>query len=117
MRRWSRTAPSSSARSGRDGIVAYANRAVTTLLGWRPEEMVGRHVVEFVHPDELERVALAVDQQGEHGAPRGTTSFRLATADGGWAPVDLTASDVTDGEDRYLAVYCRPPTTSTPSTR
>ena len=69
--------------------------------------MVGRHVVEFVHPDELERVALAVDQQGEHGAPRGTTSFRLATADGGWAPVDLTASDVTDGEDRYLAVYCR----------
>ena len=80
---------------------------MTTVLGWRPEEMVGRHVVEFVHPDELERVALAVDQQGEHGAPRGTTSFRLATADGGWAPVDLTASDVTDGEDRYLAVYCR----------
>jgi diguanylate cyclase (GGDEF)-like protein/PAS domain S-box-containing protein len=93
---------------GADGIVAYANRAVTALLGWQPEEMVGRHVVEFVHPDELERVALAVDQQGTHGAPQGTTSFRLATADGGWASVDLTAADVTDGEGRLLAVYCRP---------
>ena len=92
---------------GGDGIVTYANRAATTLLGWTPEQMIGRHVVEFVHPDELERVALAVDQQGDHGAPSGTTSFRLATADGGWAPVDITASDVTDGEDRYLAVYCR----------
>ncbi len=93
---------------GADGIVTYANRAATTLLGWEPTAMVGRHVVEFVHPDELERVALAVSQQGAHGAPRGTTSFRLATADGGWASVDLTAADVSDGETSFLAVYCRP---------
>ena len=93
---------------GADGVIAYANRAATTLLGWEPSEMVGRHVIEFVHPDELERVALAVSQQGGHGAPRGTTSFRLATAEGSWASVDLTASDVTDGEESYLAVYCRP---------
>ena len=93
---------------GADGVIAYANRAATALLGWEPSEMVGRHVVEFVHPDELERVALAVSQQGGHGAPRGTTSFRLATADGSWASVDLTASDVTDGEASFLAVYCRP---------
>jgi diguanylate cyclase (GGDEF)-like protein/PAS domain S-box-containing protein len=93
---------------GTDGVIAYANRSSETILGWTPEQMIGRHVVEFVHPDELERVALAVSQQGEHGAPLGTTSFRLATADGGWASVDLTAADVSDGVDDFMAVYCRP---------
>jgi len=34
------------------GIHRAANPAWTSLLGWRPEEIVGRHYLDFVHPDD-----------------------------------------------------------------
>ena len=36
---------------GADGIIRAANDAWKTTLGWHPDEVVGRHHLEFSHPD------------------------------------------------------------------
>jgi len=38
------------------GPFSYVNDRLAQMLGYRPKEMVGRHVLDFVHPDDRELV-------------------------------------------------------------
>jgi PAS domain S-box-containing protein len=40
---------------GFDARFQRASIAFENVLGWRAEELVGRHVLEFVHPDDIDR--------------------------------------------------------------
>ncbi len=88
--------------------VHYANRSLFTLLGWTPHDVVGNSIVDFVHPDDLERAASALAGWPQWGTPAGASSFRLRHVDGSWLTFDITASTVTDGLEQYVAVYARP---------
>jgi two-component system, cell cycle sensor histidine kinase and response regulator CckA len=39
-----------------DGVLCYVNRLLATLVGYTPEEMVGKPFWDFVHPDDREMV-------------------------------------------------------------
>jgi PAS domain S-box-containing protein len=41
----------------KQGDFVYNNNAVTRILGYEPEELNGKNMLEFVHPDDQERVA------------------------------------------------------------
>jgi len=88
-----------------DFTVGYANPALGALVGHDPATLVGRSIVDFLHPDDLERALLAVSGWGKWGAPAGATSFRVLLADGSYAEYDVTAATVTDGDADYFAVY------------
>ena len=53
-RLWS-TNPMLFAVAAYDSTILEVNPAWTTLLGWTPEELVGRSYAEYVHPDDAER--------------------------------------------------------------
>jgi len=36
----------------KDGRIAFVNKACIQTLGYEPEEMIGRHIRDFVHPDD-----------------------------------------------------------------
>jgi len=91
-----------------DLTVAYANPAVSPLLGHDPADVVGRPITDFVHPDDLDRALTAVSGWGRWGSPAGATSFRLRHANGTWLTFDVTAAGVTDGQSDQFAVYGRP---------
>ncbi|MHC5742879.1 MAG: hybrid sensor histidine kinase/response regulator [Nostoc sp.] len=40
-----------------DGIILYVSPACYTVLGYQPEELVGHHSQELVHPDDLAEIA------------------------------------------------------------
>jgi diguanylate cyclase (GGDEF)-like protein/PAS domain S-box-containing protein len=40
---------------GADGCITYASPAAQGLLGWLPEELVGKDIMTFVHADDAER--------------------------------------------------------------
>lgn len=40
---------------GPEGVYQEVNPAMATILGYRPEDLVGKKVTEFTHPDELEK--------------------------------------------------------------
>ena len=35
-----------------DGIVQYQSPSLERIMGWRPEERIGHHAFEFIHPDD-----------------------------------------------------------------
>lgn len=86
----------------------FVGGAATAITGQDPDELVGTSAAGFLHPDDLERALKHVIGWDAFGAPRGSSGFRVRHADGRWVPIDVTATEVTDGERRHLAVYGRP---------
>jgi PAS domain S-box-containing protein len=61
---------------GFDGVLRRVNPAWTTLLGYRPDELVGRHVNAFVVPDDHAETVDAYNLAAEGGRPRVVNRYR-----------------------------------------
>jgi PAS domain S-box-containing protein len=68
------------------GRLLYANPAVTDILGFQPEELIGTTIVDCLHPDARQEVA--------------TELSRLAVGKGTWTNLVLRWRHK-DGSDRY----------------
>lgn len=68
-----------------EGTYRYANDAVTGLLGFEPNELVGRDAFSLVHPEDEPRLreTFAAVAAGEV-EPDEALEYRYGTADGGW---------------------------------
>jgi cell cycle sensor histidine kinase DivJ len=66
-----------------DGRIHYASPASARLLGYRPEELIGRTLADFAHPDDAEIAVAAFESAGEGSAA--SVELRLATKQGGYA--------------------------------
>src|SRR3712207_4066713 len=42
---------------GADSTILYESPSIERILGYRPEDLVGRSIFDYVHPDDLERVS------------------------------------------------------------
>ncbi|MDV3455652.1 PAS domain-containing protein [Sphingomonas sp. HF-S4] len=62
--------------------IRAVNPAVTPLLGYTPEEVVGERFVRFFHPDEFEQLTLAIRVVAQ--APLRDFVARLRAKDGTW---------------------------------
>jgi PAS domain S-box-containing protein len=60
----------------RQGNFRAASPAWTRILGWLPEEVVGRHHLEFVHPDQHEKSRAALARASVEELPTVETLFR-----------------------------------------
>ncbi|WP_353073107.1 bifunctional diguanylate cyclase/phosphodiesterase [Tunturiibacter gelidoferens] len=65
------------------GTRRYVSPAVTTVLGWGPEELIGNTHLQIVHPDDVDAVEalMSVCREGE---PVETLSYRCARKDGSY---------------------------------
>jgi len=69
----------------RDGIIQYESPSVERLLGWRPEELLGTQILDYVHPDDVARVSEAVAHRiADPTSINPPTVFRVRTRDGSW---------------------------------
>lgn len=81
---------------GPDQRCCWASPSVTRLLGWRPEELIGRSREEMVHPDDLARLVQArispVGQSME-------VQYRFRCASGSYRWVSGVLRRLTPSED------------------
>jgi formate hydrogenlyase transcriptional activator len=68
-----------------EGRLTWWNRKVETVLGYSPEELYGRHVLDFIHPDDHAHVAGQVGLVYEDGQTR-TAEYRMLLKDGSTIP-------------------------------
>ena len=77
---------------GLDGRLAWVSPSVTQSLGWKPDVIIGRHITDFVHPEDLTRETLL--------ASADTREARLRTADGEWKWMRISGRAIRDSRDR-----------------
>jgi len=73
-----------------DGEITYVSPAVTRILGYEPDELIGHEGYEFVHPDDRERNAEAVEAVLSNPSESETVEVRFKHADGSWRWIEAT---------------------------
>lgn len=73
------------------GIIIFSNSAADTLFRVNPlHPLVGRRIVDLVHPDDAEQARIYLDS-GEH---LGAVEERLARLDGGYFVAEVTSAPI-----------------------
>jgi len=79
----------------RDGVIAFANSTAVRLLGARaPDAIVGRPLLDFIHPDHRRRVDSHFTRLRKRRKPMPTTEERLARLDGTALDIELAARPI-----------------------
>jgi PAS domain S-box-containing protein len=77
-----------------EGIVRYESPSIERILGYKPEELVGKNALQFIHPDDRERVMRVLQ---EHvGIPGSITpiELRFRHNDGSWRTLEATGNNL-----------------------
>ena len=86
-----------------EGRVTSANEYCMKLSGYRTEEVIGRHFLEFIHPDDRGRVAAAyAELLCGHRKEHRDLSYRVCAKDGRIVWVSLNARAAYDAQGRYV---------------
>ena len=105
-----------------DGTVSYQSPSIKDVLGMKADEVIGRSIFDFVHPEDLTSSSDAFKLGREVPGPMQSVELRLQRQDGSWrnleafgrpiggpgpnAPLVINARDVTEqrrAEDALLA--------------
>nr|WP_284701495.1 diguanylate cyclase [Rhodoplanes tepidamans] len=94
-------------RGDLDGNRIYVSPSVKTLLGYAPEELVGRRAVELTHPDDLPAFRCLMTDVRAGRLDVGVTEQRQRHRDGSWvwleASLRLTFDRPTGAPNGYVA--------------
>ena len=85
------------AKVDKDGRVTYVSPSLIPAAGYAPEEVIGRSVFEFIHPDDVAKVKNDADEAiaRREGV---TLEYRLLRKDGTYTWVETKGKYLFDGE-------------------
>ena len=79
-----------------DGTFRYASPSVRQVLGYTPEELVGRLAFDYIHPEDLVRLKEIFSAVVETAGAGGRHEFRLRHKEGTWRALEATARNLLD---------------------
>ena len=77
-----------------DHTLRYVSPSVSHVLGYDPQELVGRNARGFVHPDDVAALDRFVANTLADPGARGTLEARLRHRDGEWRLVELSTTNL-----------------------
>jgi diguanylate cyclase (GGDEF)-like protein/PAS domain S-box-containing protein len=80
-------------------VITWVDPALSLILGWAPEELIGRRTIELIHPDDQELgIAAWMETLGapEHRQP---VRLRHRHRDGSWIWLEVTNQNRLDDEE------------------
>ncbi|HIK27865.1 MAG: response regulator [Oscillatoriaceae bacterium SKW80] len=83
------------ARHTLDGIFLYASPACRTLLGYEPEELIGRSCFEFFHPKDIKSIHKTLKAL-QQSTSTYTLSYRIRRQDGDYIWFESTYRSIRD---------------------
>ncbi|MFT3801000.1 MAG: diguanylate cyclase [Burkholderiaceae bacterium] len=93
-------------RGNLDGVRLYVSPSIRDLLGYAPEELVGRRAIELVHPDDAPPFILLMQEIRAGRLGTGRTEQRQRHKNGSWvwleASIRLTRDRNTGRPDGYV---------------
>ncbi len=73
--------------------VLYANPAAERMLGFVPEEQLGRNTLELIHPDDLDAIVTLFLEATRREGTSPPAVLRFQTAFGAWRVLEATATN------------------------
>ena len=80
-----------------DGTILYESPTIERILGYLPEERVGKNAFDYLHPDDREQSKDAFTEALDNpGQVQPTVEFRLRHQDGSWRSMETTRTNLLD---------------------
>ena len=76
-----------------DGIISYESPSLKRVLGYAPDELIGRNAFELVHPDDVQKARAAFAEIIQNPDILLSTQFRFRHKDGSWRVLEATGSN------------------------
>ena len=83
-------------RADADFRLTSVNRAVSAIVGYQPEQLLGRSLFDFLHPDDLTRARAIVDAARLHAGGWTDAELRWQHRDGSTVRLQGSGNAVTD---------------------
>ena len=78
-----------------EGKIKYVSPSVEHSLGFKPEEMIGARIFDYVHPDDAQVGRPTFQALAEHeGMTETGREFRLRDQDGNWHVMEVTGKNM-----------------------
>jgi diguanylate cyclase (GGDEF)-like protein/PAS domain S-box-containing protein len=78
----------------RDGTITYGSPSVKRVLGYASEDVAGRSVFDFIHPDDLGRVREVFSRAGRGTGPTAELELRVRHQDGSWRVLEIVGRNL-----------------------
>ncbi|WP_227356700.1 PAS domain S-box protein [Haladaptatus salinisoli] len=79
-----------------DGTLRYLTPSVEHVLGYAPDELVGRNALSYVHPDDRQHVRERFVRTIDEPNRRTTAEFRFERDDGSWVVLEARNRNLLD---------------------
>lgn len=86
--------------SDASGKITDCNPATLAMLGYKRAEMIGKHIADFIEPEELQRMPLSMDRLREKGSL--LIQRRIVHKNGTIIPVEVSARVLANGGSQSL---------------
>ncbi|HEV3341938.1 MAG TPA: PAS domain S-box protein [Pirellulales bacterium] len=83
----------------REGMMLYVSPSVERVLGYGPDDLIGRSLFALVHPDDLPGTLQAFRESIAQGGPRRWSEYRFRRSDGSWRFLESDARSWLDRPD------------------
>lgn len=82
-----------------NGVMLEATPSVERVLGYTPEDLIGRSRFDFFHPDDLELAISKFAADAANPGPPAPVELRVRDAAGAWRWLECTATNLLDDPD------------------
>jgi PAS domain S-box-containing protein len=89
----------------KDGTLAYCSPSITGKLGYGDDELLGRSVLEYVHPDDAAEVAEALARLARDPSAAVTVEYRLRHKDGSWLHFEGVGRGIVEGSETSGIIF------------
>lgn len=92
----------------KSGTIIYQSPSIERILGYGAEDMIGKDVIEFIHPGDLRRFVTAYSEVLRNPSGIPSVEMRVKHRDGSWRILEIKAKEITRHHTlKGLIVNCR----------
>jgi len=79
-------------------LIGWISPSVEEVLGWHPDELIGRSAPDIVHPDDMAEVGMLAQALNEQATRVRAARVRMLRKDGSWLPMQLRGRAALDDD-------------------
>lgn len=88
----------------REGTFLYQSPSVERILGYTPEELIGRNIMKFLHSDDAPRILEVFRKALEHPGSAVSAEYRFRLKDGSWRCLEGVGKALADTAGAVVGV-------------
>ena len=77
-----------------DNTIRYVSPAITRVLGYTPEEMIGKNACTLIDPDDIPGLRALAAEAGKQPGIAPAVTVRMRTRDGAWRHVEAVSTNL-----------------------